>query len=52
MAGSNKPITDQERAERQARIARAVGSVRLEGLESLSDETVRRTLKKTRSNRG
>ncbi len=33
MAGSIKPITDQERAERQSRVARAVASVRLEGLE-------------------
>jgi len=33
MAGTVKPITDQERTERQARVARAVASVRLEGLE-------------------
>lgn len=33
MAGRFKPITDQERAERRARVARAVASVRLEGLE-------------------
>ena len=33
MAGITKPITDQERAERQARVVRAVASVRLEGLE-------------------
>ncbi len=33
MAGSLKPITEQERAERRARVARAVASVRLEGLE-------------------
>ena len=33
MAGIIKPITDQERTERQARVARAVASVRLEGLE-------------------
>ena len=33
MAGINKPITDQERTERQARVARALASVRLEGLE-------------------
>lgn len=33
MAGIIKPITDQERSERQARVACAVGSVRLEGLE-------------------
>ena len=33
MAGIIKPITDQERIERQARVARAVASVRLEGLE-------------------
>ncbi|MBI3680690.1 MAG: antitoxin VbhA family protein [Acidobacteria bacterium] len=33
MAGSVKPITDQERAERRARVARAVASVRLEGIE-------------------
>jgi len=33
MAGTIKPITDQERTERQARVARAVASVRLEGLE-------------------
>jgi hypothetical protein len=33
MAGISKPITRQERTERQARVARAVASVRLEGLE-------------------
>ena len=33
MAGITKPITDQERAERQARVERAIASVRLEGLE-------------------
>jgi len=33
MAGSIKLITDQERAERQSRVARAIASVRLEGLE-------------------
>jgi hypothetical protein len=33
MAGIIKPITDQERTDRQARVARAVASVRLEGLE-------------------
>jgi len=33
MAGIIKPITDQERTERQDRVARAVASVRLEGLE-------------------
>ncbi len=33
MSVSITPITDRERAERQARIERAVGSVRLEGLE-------------------
>ncbi len=33
MAGITKPITDEERTERQARVARAVSSVRLEGLE-------------------
>jgi hypothetical protein len=33
MAGRFQPITDQERTERQARVARAVASVRLEGLE-------------------
>jgi len=33
MAGIIKPITDQERSDRQARVARAVASVRLEGLE-------------------
>ena len=33
MAGIIKPITDQERSERQARVARAVASVRLEGIE-------------------
>lgn len=33
MAGMIKPITDQERTEREARVARAVASVRLEGLE-------------------
>ncbi len=33
MAGIIKPITDQERTERQACVARAVASVRLEGLE-------------------
>ncbi len=33
MAASLKPITEQERAERRARVARALASVRLEGLE-------------------
>ena len=33
MGGIIKPFTDQERAERQARVARAIASVRLEGLE-------------------
>ncbi len=33
MAGIVKPITDRERTERRARVARAVASVRLEGLE-------------------
>jgi hypothetical protein len=33
MSLSMTPITDHERAERQARIQRAIGSVRLEGLE-------------------
>ena len=33
MAGIIKPITDQERTERQARVARALASVRMEGLE-------------------
>ncbi len=33
MAGITKSITDQERTERQARVGRAVASVRLEGLE-------------------
>ena len=33
MAGIVKPITDQQRSERQARVGRAVASVRLEGLE-------------------
>jgi len=33
MAGTIKPITDEEERERQARVARAVASVRLEGLE-------------------
>jgi hypothetical protein len=33
MAGIIKPITDQERTEREIRVARAVASVRLEGLE-------------------
>jgi hypothetical protein len=33
MAGIIKPITPQERTERQAHVARAVASVRLEGLE-------------------
>ena len=33
MDGIAKPITDQERTERQARVACAVASVRLEGLE-------------------
>jgi hypothetical protein len=33
MAGIIRPITDQERIERQARVARAVASVRLEDLE-------------------
>ncbi len=33
MAGIIKPITDRERIGRQARVARAIASVRLEGLE-------------------
>jgi hypothetical protein len=33
MAGIVKPITDHERSDRQARVARALASVRLEGLE-------------------
>jgi hypothetical protein len=33
MVGIIKPITDQERTERQGRVARAIASVRLEGLE-------------------
>jgi hypothetical protein len=33
MAGIIKPITDRERTERQARVQRALASVRLEGLE-------------------
>lgn len=33
MAGTIKPITEQERTARQARVARAVASVRLECLE-------------------
>jgi len=33
MAGVIKPLTDQERTERQARVVRAAASVRLEGLE-------------------
>ena len=33
MAGIIKRITDQERTDRRARVARAVASVRLEGLE-------------------
>jgi hypothetical protein len=33
MAGIVKPITDPGRTERQARVARALASVRLEGLE-------------------
>jgi hypothetical protein len=33
MAGIIKPITDQERTERQARVARAIASVQLEGLD-------------------
>jgi len=33
MASSLKPITEQERSERRARVARAVASVHLEGLE-------------------
>jgi len=33
MPGAIKPITEQEKAERQARIERSIGSVRLEGLE-------------------
>jgi len=33
VARTVKPITGQERAERRARIARALASVRLEGLE-------------------
>ena len=39
MAGIIKPITDQERIERQARVARAVASVRMEGFEP--DEAAR-----------
>ena len=34
MAGIFKPLTEQERTERQARVARAVASVRMEGLEA------------------
>ena len=33
MSVSITPITDQERSDRKARIGRAMGSVRLEGLE-------------------
>ena len=33
MAGIDKSISDWERTERQARVTRAVASVRLEGLE-------------------
>ena len=33
MAGIDKSISDQERTGRQARVTRAVASVRLEGLE-------------------
>ena len=33
MANRLEPISDQERTERQARVASAVASVRLEGLE-------------------
>jgi hypothetical protein len=33
MDGIIQPITDQERTERRARVARAVASVRLEGIE-------------------
>lgn len=33
MARNLKPITEQERSERRVRVARAVASVRLEGLE-------------------
>jgi hypothetical protein len=33
MAGIIKPITDEERTERRARVTRAVASVRLEGLD-------------------
>ena len=33
MVGIIKPIADQELVERQARVARALASVRLEGLE-------------------
>ena len=33
MAGIDKSISDRERTERQARVTRAVASVRLEGLE-------------------
>jgi hypothetical protein len=33
MARIIKPITDQERTERRARVTRALASVRLEGLE-------------------
>jgi hypothetical protein len=33
MAKNNKPITEQERIERQARVTRAIASGRLEGLE-------------------
>ena len=33
MSANIKPITDRERAERQARIERAIASVRMEGLE-------------------
>jgi hypothetical protein len=33
MGGIIKPITDQERTERRARVARAIASVQLEGLD-------------------
>lgn len=35
MAGVIKPMSDEGRTERQARVARAVASVRLEGLEPI-----------------
>jgi hypothetical protein len=40
MAEGIKPITEEERVARQARVSRAVASVRLEGLEPTSSATV------------